>query len=193
MNTKRPPSWQPIPKNAKRVFRGKLFDVYQWEQKMYDGHNKIFEKVKRPDTVNILPVTSDGKILLSKQEQPDGRPFLGTVGGRIDEGENPLEAAKRELLEETGFKADEFILWDAIQISGKVDWACYTFIAKGCHKVKGQKVDSGEKINLITFSFDEFLKLAAQDDFRDTEIVLKLFREAQNPKKLEKTKRLFTS
>lgn len=193
MNIKRPPSSQPIPKKAKRVFRGKLFDVYQWEQKMYDGRNRIFEKVKRPDTVNILPITSNGKIILSKQEQPGGRLFIGTVGGRIDEGENPLEAAKRELLEETGFKANQFILWDATQISGKVDWACYTFIAKGCQKVKDQNVDSGEKINLITASFDEFIKLAARDDFRDTEIVLKLFRVTQNSKGLEETKRLFAS
>lgn len=193
MNIERPLSWQPIPKKAKRVFRGKLFDVYQWDQEMYDGRIKTFEKVKRSDTVNILPIISNGKIILSKQEQPGGRPFLGTVGGRIDEGENPLETAKRELLEETGFKANEFVLWDAIQISGKVDWASYTFIAKGCQKVKGQNVDSGEKINLITVSFDEFIKLAAQDDFRDIEVVLKLFKLTQNLKEMEKTRRLFAS
>src|SRR3989344_1936457 len=176
MNIKRPSSKQPIPEKAQRVFKGKIFNVYQWEQEMFDGKSVTFEKIRRTDTVNVLPVTSDGKIILSEQEQPGIEPFVGVIGGRVDEGEEPLEAAKRELLEETGYEANEYILWDAIQFTEKIDWAIYTFVAKGCNKIKEQSVDSGEKIKLKFVSFDEFIKLASHDNYRDVEIALKLFK-----------------
>ncbi len=87
-----------MPENAKRVYKGVIFDTYQWEVEGYDGSKKIFEKVKRADTVMEIAVTEEGKIILSKQEQPGRSPFIGCLGGRVDEGERPLEAAKRELL-----------------------------------------------------------------------------------------------
>lgn len=191
MDIKRPSSKQPIPHNAQRVFKGKIFDVYQWEQEVFDGNKITFEKIRRTDTVNVLPITNDGKIILSEQEQPGIEPFVGVIGGRVDKGENPLDAAKRELLEETGYEAKEFILWDAIQLTEKIDWAIYGFIAKGLRKVKDPQVDSGEKIKLKPVSFGEFIKLAAQENYRDVEIALKLFKISQNPEELEKTRELF--
>lgn len=110
MNIKRPSSKQPIPANAQKVFKGKLFDIYQWKQELFDGKKVTFEKLKRPDTVNVIPITSNGEIVISEQEQPGTDPFIGCLGGRIDEGEEPLEAAKRELLEETGMEASEYVL-----------------------------------------------------------------------------------
>jgi hypothetical protein len=86
----RPVSRQPIPENAKLAFKGKIFDVYQWEQEMYDGSKTIFEKIKRPDTVVVFPVLDDGTILLTEQEQPGREPFIDAPGGRVDEGEEGL-------------------------------------------------------------------------------------------------------
>src|SRR3989344_786006 len=176
MKTKRPSSKQPIPENAQKVFEGKLCDVYQWEQELFDGKTITFEKLRRPDTVNVIPITETGEIILSEQEQPGAESFIGCLGGRIDEGEQPLEAAKRELLEETGMEAENYILWDATQLVDKIDWAIYTFIAKGAHKVKNQEIEAGEKIKVKTVSLDEFIKLAAQDNFRDAEVSLRIFR-----------------
>jgi len=190
MKIKRPTSNQPIPKNAKRVFKGVLFDVWQWKQKMFDGSVEVFEKLKRPDIVNVLPVV-DGKIILTIQSQPGTKSFIGAAGGRIDKGETPLSAAKRELLEETGYKAKKFILWYSIQLHPKIDCAIYTFIAKSCKKVQKLRPDSGEKIKLKGFSFDDFLKVTAQKNYRDTEISLRLFQIIQNPKKLKEMKKLF--
>src|SRR6266567_4147904 len=106
MNIEKPKSRQPIPENAKKVFEGEIFDVFQWEQEMFDGSRKTFEKVERPDTANIIAFTEDGKVIILDQEQPGKDKFVSLPGGRIDEGENPLEAAKRELLEETGFQPE---------------------------------------------------------------------------------------
>src|SRR3989344_4305397 len=110
MKIERPKSKQPLPEHAKRVFKGAVFDVYQWEQELYDGTHKTFEKLKRPDTVVVFPVLDDGKILLTEQEQPGKEPFIGATGGKVEEGEDILEAVKRELLEESGYEAEEFIL-----------------------------------------------------------------------------------
>lgn len=191
MKIKRPLSKRPIPKNAKQVFKGKIFDVYQWQQELFDGSLATFEKIKRSDTVNVIPVTKEKKIILAEQEQPGEEPFIGTLGGRIDKGEMPLEAAKRELLEETGYKADKYLLWDAAQIFPKVDWAVYTFIAKGCAKVGEMKLEAGERIKLRLVSFDEFLEIIFQENFRDFEIAIKIFRMMKDKRKLEETRKLF--
>jgi 8-oxo-dGTP pyrophosphatase MutT (NUDIX family) len=191
MQIQRPASKQPIPKHAKKVFKGVLFDVYQWEQKLFDGSTKIFEKVKRRDTVNILPITSDGKILLSEQEQPGIKPFIGSFGGMIDGGESPFEAAKRELLEETGFASDDIILWDAVQPSEKIDWAIYTFIARNCRKQEEQSVDAGEKIKLLYLSFEEFLSIISDEKYRDIEVAIKLLRIMNKKEELDKVKKIF--
>lgn len=94
-------------------------------------------------------------------------------------------------MEETGYTAKKFILWDSIQLHPKIDCTIHTFIAKDCKKVQKLKLDSGEKIRLKRFSFDEFLKVTTQKNLRDTEIALKIHQVTQNPKKLKEMKRLF--
>jgi len=191
MEINRPKSKQPIPENAKKVFGGALFDVYQWEQELFDGTTTLFEKLKRPDTVVIFPVLDDGKIILTEQEQPGKEPFIGTTGGRVDEGEDILEAAKRELLEESGYKASEFILWDAQHPTSKIDWVVYTFIAKGLKKVADMNLDAGEKINLKLVDLDEFIEIAINKNFVEKEIIPKLYEAKLHPEKKEELKKLF--
>ncbi len=194
MEIKRPLSNQPIPPHAKRVFKGAIFDVYQWEQKMYDGSTAIFEKLKRPDTVVVFAVLPDGKILLTEQEQPGKAPFIGATGGRVDEGEDILAAAKRELLEESGYEASEFSLLDARHPVSKIDWVIYTFIAKGLKKVADMDLDAGEKIKLLPVTFDQFsdLIINSQDDkFSDKELAERFFKAKLDPAKMKELKELF--
>lgn len=180
MNIERPLSKQPLPPHAVCVFKGVMFDVYQWEQKMFDGTTQTFEKLKRPDTVIVYPVLDDGNILLTEQEQPGRQPFIGAAGGQIDEGEGVLEAAKRELLEETGYEAKDFILWKAEQPTTKIDWAVYTFIAKGLTKVADQSLDPGEKIMLKPVPFNQFLALAQDVTFTEKELIIDVLRASLN-------------
>src|SRR3989338_6582771 len=155
-------SKQPIPDHAEKVFSGTVFDVYQWQQKMYDGSYSTFEKLKRADTVVVIPVTQDSQIILIEEEQPEKKPFLGIPGGRVEQNEDVLEAAKRELLEETGFSTGDFELWGSEQPFSKIEWAVYTFIAKGCVKNADLKLDVGEKIKLRPVSFEEFVDLVCE-------------------------------
>ena len=166
----RPKSKQPMPATAKRVFKGAIFDVYQWEQEGYDGSTHIFEKLKRPDTVVILALTPDNKIIITDQEQPGKKPFVGLLGGRVNEGEDILAAAKREMLEESGYTSETWELLEAMQPVGKVDWAVFIFIARNSKKVQEQDLDGAEKIDLRFVDYDEFLKLVFEPDFYEGEL-----------------------
>lgn len=192
VDIQRPKSKQPIPDNAKRVFKGVIFDAYQWEQKLFDGSKATFEKIKRLDTVVVFAVLPDGKIILTEQEQPGKEPFIAATGGRVEEGEDVLSAAKRELLEESGYEAEKYILWDAQQPLSKVDWAVYTFIAKGLKKVADIHPDAGEKIILKPVSFDEFIELGENELFYEKEIVLKLLEAKLYPEKKKELRKLFS-
>lgn len=193
MTIQRPKSKQPLPKKAKKVFKGVLFDVYQWQQKMFDGSTQTFEKLKRADTVMIVPITKDGKIILTEQEQPGKRSFISVVGGRVENGENIQDAAQRELLEEAGCKTEKLVLWNAIQPVGKIEWAVYTFIAKNCEVVSKPELDAGEKIKLKFVTFEEFIEIVAQDDFDDLEIVMKIAEARIDPKKMKSLRRKLLS
>ncbi len=189
MRVKRPESKQPLPPDAKLVFAGKLFDVYHWQAEAYDGTTRIFEKLKRPDSAMIIPVTEDGKIIMSRQEQPGKQPFTSLIGGRVDEGEDVHEAAKRELLEETGYASEDWELFDAVQPNSKIEWAVYTFIARGCKKIAEQSLDGAEKIELMQVSFEEFVSLVCEDEFNDMELKVMFLKALQNPEMFEGIKK----
>lgn len=187
----RPTSANPLPKHAKKVFEGKIFSVYQWKQKMFDGSFATFEKVKRPDTVIVFPVLGNNKILLTRQKQPNTKEaFMGAAGGRVDPGEEVVDAAQRELLEETGYKAGKYILWKSLQPVLKVEWAVYVFIAKDLKKVADLNLDAGEKIELVEVTFDQFLQIASKKDFYEQEINREAVETVLNKKKKEELKKL---
>lgn len=193
MKIERPKSKQPLPENAKKVFEGVMFDVYQWEQEMFDGTKETFEKLKRPDTVTVFAVLDDGKIVLTKQEQPGKEAFIGAAGGRVNPGEDILDAAKRELFEETGYGADEFILWKAVQPIGKIEWAVYIFVARKLRKISELSLDAGEKIEVITVDFDEFIKIALQENFYEQAVYRDICEYMSNPEKKDILKKLLSA
>lgn len=136
----------------------------------------MFEKVRRPDTAYVIPITANRKLLLVQQVQPGSAPSVGLIGGRIELGETPEEGANRELLEEVGLKTKNLILWDSYQFLPKVDWAIYVFFAHDCESVGHLRPDAGECINQIEVSFDEFLELVRDSSFGDVEVALQVLR-----------------
>lgn len=158
-----------IPQNARQVFKGTIFEVWQWEQQMFDGTSTTFEMLKRADTASVLAVVGD-RIMLQKEEQPGRAPFISTPGGRCDDGEEPLAAARRELLEESGYASDDMELLIEHHPSNKIDWAMYAFVARNCQKVAEPHLDSGERIEPMLVSFDELLRMPDNPMFRTSEI-----------------------
>lgn len=176
-----------IPSTAKRVFKGIIFDVYQWPQIMFDGSISTFEMLKRPNTVEII-ATKGNKIFLSKQSQPNKKDFYSLFGGRADDGEEPLETAKRELLEESGMKSSDWTLYKTFTPIHKIDWEIYTFIAKDCEKIESQKLDSGEKIEIVESTFDEFIKIVESGEYWGNELRFEICKLQQNKHDFENFK-----
>lgn len=191
MTIERPESRQHMPEDATLVFKGKMFDVFQWRQQMYDGSYQTFEKIKRPDTTVIFPVLDDGSILLTRQQQPGKSLYISATGGRVNDDESIEVAAARELLEETGYRAKQLKLWHSEQPVSKIDWAVYVFIAKGLEKVDDQRLDAGEKIDAYPVKFEEFMNVALIDEFSEREIVKYVYEAKLDKQKMEKLRELF--
>jgi len=155
-----------LPPHAKLVFKGKFFETWQWRQKMFDGSFEMFERVRRPDTATVVPIVN-GKILMIEEEQPGKHRYFGFPGGRIDEGENKLLAAKRELLEETGMVAKEWQLLFTEKPVNKMVWTIYTYVARGCKKIQEPRLDPGERIKTKLMSLEQFLKLYKNPRFKE--------------------------
>ena len=91
---------------SRMVFRGKVFGVRRDEVREPGGVRATREVITHPGSVVVLPVFADGRILMIRQYRHAARQYLWElVAGRIDEGETVKEAAARELLEETGYRA----------------------------------------------------------------------------------------
>lgn len=175
----------PIPQNAKCVFKGVIFEVWQWEQKMFDGSVQIFEHLKRPNTAQVIPVVGD-KILLQTEEQPNTKqPFPSIPGGRCDEAEDPVDAAKRELLEETGYVSEDWVLWKECDPVGKIEWTVFIYIARNCILKETPNLDAGEKISIRFVDFEGFLKIADNPLFYSSGMVSDLLRLRLDPKRKE--------
>lgn len=147
-----------IPTNAKRVFKGVIFDVYQWPQKMFDGSVETFEMLKRPDSLVVIAVDEQQKVIMINEDQPDHSKGIGMPAGRHDKaGEDIWAGAKRELAEETGYTSDNWKLIHSYSPQPKIEWTVHYFLALDCQKTSDQQLDNGEKISVKLVGLDEFL------------------------------------
>lgn len=164
-----------IPPQAKKVFQGTIFSVYQWQQKMFDGSTETFEMIKRLNTIEIIATHGD-KVFISRQSQPDKHNYYSLFGGRAEEGEDSLVTAKRELLEESGLESNDWELIKSYQPIHKMDWDIYLFVARDCKKTAEPQLDPGEKIETIECSFEKFVEIVQHDDYWGRELAYDLLK-----------------
>lgn len=150
-----------IPREADCVFRGEIYEVYQWPQKMPDGSVKTFEMLRRPDTVMIIALDEAGDALVIDEKQPGGIIRENHLPvGRVDPSdESVLVAAQRELREETGctFPDSDWGLLDVVQMEKKIEWFTYLFLATGALHRAAQHLDVGENITVKSAPLAEVL------------------------------------
>ncbi len=179
-----------IPKSAKQVFKGTVFDVYQWKQKLFNGKHKIFEVAVRQSTISVIATIKD-KIVVLHMQQPRTPWYYTLPGGYIDvPGETPRQAALRELLEETGLKPKRFKLWRVYNEHSRMVSKHYFYIAQDCKKVSEIKPDGGEKIKVYLKSFDQFLQFSSVDSFHNHGLMIEMLRAKLDPKLKNKFKKL---
>ncbi len=111
--------------------------------------------IKRPDSVNILAI-KDNKIVILDETQPHEGEFSGLPAGRHDhEDETELQAAQRELREETGMVFTTWKLLSAEQHHHKIDHIVYLFLATDFDHQVDPTPDPGEKITILLKSLEE--------------------------------------
>ena len=166
MRSKLPKRAVLVPKDAKKVFKGIIYDTYHWDQKLFDGTTATFEMLKRPDTVKVIAI-KDSKIVVLEQEQPNQGVFYDIPGGIHDhEEEDELHAVKRELLEETGMTFRAWRLLNIVQPHNKIEQFVYMFLATDFVDQKKQQLDAGEKISVQLMPLEEAKKVLSSSKGR---------------------------
>lgn len=111
-----------------------------------------FHVLEQPSWAAVVCVTESGEIVLSEQYRHGAREVtLELPAGVIDEREEPLEAARRELLEETGYAAEDWcpLLRIRPEPSRHDHWAHF-YVARGARLRSPQKLDASEQVNVRT-------------------------------------------
>lgn len=118
-----------------------------------------------PTWVNVIAITPEGKFLMVEQYRHGLQDvFTELVAGVAETGEIPLEAARRELLEETGYGNGEWQQFSVLsQNPSTTNNLTYTFIARNVEKISGQNLDATEDIAVKLLSEEEVRKLLDKD------------------------------
>jgi 8-oxo-dGTP pyrophosphatase MutT (NUDIX family) len=144
-----PKAWERAAR--RRVFETRVFGLDELKLKSpRDGREHAFFLMQCPDWVNIVPITADGHVVMVRQHRyGTDEETLELPGGMTDPGEKPAEAAKRELLEETGYRADEVIATGVIAPNPALQSnRTHSFLARNVVPVGGMKLDGGEDIEV---------------------------------------------
>jgi len=112
--------------------------------------------------VTILALTKKQEIMLIKEYRHGVRKIiLQLPGGSVDEGENPLEAAKRELLEETGYQSDTFIEIGQVNPNpANYSNTMYAYLALDAEQIPDRNLDETDQIELVLTPLEDVITMA---------------------------------
>lgn len=121
------------------------------------GKEAQFYRFEFADWVNVIALTREGRVVLVEQFRFGSRRVeLEIPGGAIDQGEAPLAAGQRELLEETGYAGKNAKIIGQVRPNPAIqrNW-CYTLLVEEADQVAEQQLDDMENIKVVTASLDE--------------------------------------
>jgi ADP-ribose pyrophosphatase len=130
-----------------------------------------------PDWVNVVARTVEGQFLIVRQvRHGTGESTWEIPAGAIDAGESPQEAAERELLEETGYRASSFReLGRVLPNPAFQSNTCYLFLAEGCEAVAQPQLDASEDIQLQLWDWDELLAASRDGRIQHSLVIAALY------------------
>jgi ADP-ribose pyrophosphatase YjhB (NUDIX family) len=140
--------------------------------------NDEYYIIEYPDWVNIIAVTEEGKFVMERQYRHGlGKTCFEIPAGVMEKGESPLQAAKRELQEETGYGEGQWT--EAMSISGNSSTTnniSHCFIAEGVKMISGQHLDRTEDIDVSILTVNQVRELLLGDKVKQSLMAAPLWR-----------------
>ncbi len=143
---------------SKLIFDGKLFEIRIDKIRLANGLIVNREIVHHRGSVGIIALQDEKKVVMIRQfRYPAGMNLLEIPAGTLEPNEEPLECAKRELIEETGYQAKSFQPLGEIYLApGYCTEKIHLFFATNLEKI-GQSTEVDEKISVELLHFDEVI------------------------------------
>lgn len=131
-----------------------------------------------PSWINVIAITTDGRFVMVEQYRHGlGDVFTELVAGVVEDGEPPLEAAKRELAEETGYGKGEWSLLTVLGANpGNMNNLTYSYLAKNVELIGSQHLDTTEDVNVKLMSESEVRALLDNDAIKQALMVAPLWK-----------------
>jgi ADP-ribose pyrophosphatase len=161
-------SWKTLSRETV-LDRGKFLRVEDHTVELPDG--RVIEQwpwIITPDFINVVALTDDDKMLCFRQGKYaiEGE-ALAPIGGYLEPGEEPLVAAQRELLEETGYQASDWIDLGHFRVdTNRGAGTAYFFMAHHAHPIAARDADDLEDQELLLLTRAEVEAALQRGDFK---------------------------
>ncbi len=158
------------------VFKGKLLDVRRDEVELPDGITTIREYIRHPGAAVMVPLLENGDLVfLSQYRYAVGEVMVELPAGKLDPGEAPLDTAKRELVEETGYTCERLTRLGLIHpCIGYSDERIAVYLATGLKPAKAEG-ESDEFVEPFELSLKEALEWIRQGKITDVKTIIALY------------------
>ncbi len=158
------------------AYQGDFIQVYKDDVSLPDGSTSNREYIKHPGAVAILAILDNGNLVMERQfRYAPQREFIELPAGKIDLGEDTLRTAQRELLEETGYVAREWIhLTTAWPCIGYADERMEYYLARGLSH-QGSRLDEGEFLEVFELSLTEAIEWIRLGKINESKTIVGLF------------------
>jgi len=142
------------------------------------GREHDFFVLESSAWINVIPLTGDNDVIMIRQYRHGTRDItLEIPGGLVDPGDTPLDAAHRELFEETGYRADEMIPLGYVHPNPAIqNNRCYTFLARDVIPVGAQELDDKEDIEVLSCPLVEVPHLIRSGAITHSLVVVAFYR-----------------
>ena len=162
---------------SEQVFDGRLLKVYRDEVELANGETSVREVVRHPGGAAVAALDGEGNVYLERQfRYPYRKVVLEIPAGKLEPGEDPFDAIRRELKEEIGAEADRWdFLGHIMPTVGYTDEMLYLFLARGL-TFGDRHLDRDEFLEPFKLPFAEALARAADGRLNDAKTVAALFR-----------------
>ncbi len=154
------------------IYEGKIITLKRDKVKLENGNIAYREVVNHSGGVGVIALNENGEIYMVKQfRYPYKKTILEIPAGKLNKGEDPLECGKRELCEECGVKAKNYIsLGEIYPSTGYVDEVIHLYLATSLSKSQ-QKLDDDEFLDVLILPFEKVVKMVMSGEITDSKTV----------------------